>query len=74
MIEQNIKEMALLAVDALEDKKGEDITVIDISDTLGTIMQETCYLGLFDILIMTHGKNSCCIGNTKCMFKTFFIL
>ena len=32
MIEQNIKEMALLAVDALEDKKGEDITVIDISE------------------------------------------
>ena len=32
MIEQNIKEMALLAVDALEDKKGEYITVIDISE------------------------------------------
>ena len=31
-VEEIIKEMALLAVDALEDKKGEDITVIDISE------------------------------------------
>lgn len=31
MIEENIKKMAALAVEALEDKKAEDICVIDIS-------------------------------------------
>lgn len=32
MIESKIKEMALLAVQALEDKKAEDVCVIDISE------------------------------------------
>ena len=32
MIETKIKEMALLAVQALEDKKAEDVCVIDISE------------------------------------------
>lgn len=32
MIESKIKEMTLLAVQALEDKKAEDVCVIDISE------------------------------------------
>ena len=32
MLETKIKEMALLAVQALEDKKAEDVCVIDISE------------------------------------------
>lgn len=32
MTESKIKEMALLAVQALEDKKAEDVCVIDISE------------------------------------------
>lgn len=32
MTKQNVKEMALLAVKALEDKKAEDICIIDISE------------------------------------------
>jgi ribosome-associated protein len=32
MIDKSVREMAALAVNALEDKKAEDITVIDISE------------------------------------------
>ena len=32
MTKQNVKEMALLAINALEEKKAEDICVIDISE------------------------------------------
>ncbi len=32
MTDQSIKKMAALAIKALEDKKAEDITVIDISE------------------------------------------
>ncbi|MGN1180299.1 MAG: ribosome silencing factor [Suilimivivens sp.] len=32
MTDNKIKEFAVLAVEALEDKKGEDITIIDISE------------------------------------------
>lgn len=32
MTKQNVKEMALLAVNALDDKKAEDICIIDISE------------------------------------------
>ncbi len=32
MTKQNVKEMALLAISALEDKKAEDICIIDISE------------------------------------------
>lgn len=32
MTNQNVKEMVLLAVNALEDKKAEDICIIDISE------------------------------------------
>lgn len=32
MISQQMKEMARIAVDALEDKKGSEITILDISE------------------------------------------
>lgn len=41
------KKMALLAVEALEDKKAEDITIIDISEVSV----------LADYFIIAHGSN-----------------
>ncbi len=48
MTKQNIKEMVLLAVDALEDKKAEDICIIDISEVSV----------LADYFIIAGGNNS----------------
>ena len=48
MTKQNIKEMVLLAVNALEDKKAEDICIIDISEISV----------LADYFIIAGGNNS----------------
>ena len=48
MTKQNIKEMVLLAVNALEDKKAEDICIIDISEVSV----------LADYFIIAGGNNS----------------
>ncbi|MBR5799605.1 MAG: ribosome silencing factor [Lachnospiraceae bacterium] len=48
MTKQNIKEMVLLAVEALEDKKAEDIAIIDISEVSV----------LADYFIIAGGNNS----------------
>lgn len=47
MIDQNTKNYALLAVEALEDKKGEDISIIDISEVSV----------IADYFIIAAGKN-----------------
>lgn len=48
MTKQNIKDMVLLAVEALEDKKAEDICIIDISEVSV----------LADYFIIAGGNNS----------------
>lgn len=48
MPKHNIKEMVLLAVEALEDKKAEDIAIIDISEVSV----------LADYFIIAGGNNS----------------
>lgn len=48
MTKQNVKDMVLLAVKALEDKKAEDICIIDISEVSV----------LADYFIIAGGKNT----------------